>query len=166
MWCVKGANFGLTSNVGLDLPPHVLPADGRAAFDHTHLHEMPHTGGVQRHERIPWQQLLGKVVPRERVHVVAAQAKRHLRQIVGAETEEVRVRKDRIGTQRRTRDLAHRADHDLELTRKFLSRLCLTDRLFGQPTQVRQLGGGADQGDHDLRSGVYQLFLAGNRRLH
>ena len=56
-----------------------------------------------------------QVVGQERVDVVAAVAERHLRQVVGAEAEEVGRLADLVGGQRSPRNLDHRADQDVEL---------------------------------------------------
>jgi len=71
-----------------------------ATLRHAHRHQLTHSADIQTLERIAMQNFLTQVVRQERVDVVSTVTKRHLRQVVGAETEEVRMLGDLISRQR------------------------------------------------------------------
>jgi hypothetical protein len=89
-----------------------------AALLDAHLDQLAHARLVEALERvddgrISWARYSGRNAP----DVVAAVAERQLRQVVGAEAEEVGDLGDLVGGDRRPRDLDHRADLDIELGR-------------------------------------------------
>ena len=111
---------------------------------------------VDRRERILLEDLLVLVDPQELADVVAREAERHLRQVVGAEREELRFLRDLIGGHRAARHLDHRADQILDLDALRLHRLggdAIDDRLL-----IAQLLHEADQRNHDFRDDL-QPFL-------
>ena len=89
----------------------------RAALLARHVDQLTDARRVERLERVDHQDFLRQVVGQEGIDVVAAEAERHLREVVGAEAEEVRLLGDFVGRQRRTRNFDHRADQDIELGR-------------------------------------------------
>src|SRR3954449_8432680 len=80
--------------------------------------------------------------------VIARQAERGLRQIVGAKREEFRLQRQLIGEQRGTRQLDHRSEIELHDAAETLEGLVrdLVDDLAHYP----QLGGAERERDHDL----------------
>ena len=102
---------------------------------------------------------LRDVVGQELAGVVAAQAERHLRQVVRAEREEVRGAGDFVGAQRGTRHLDHRADQIVR--RGALGGDDLGADVRHALAQNLQFPFVADQRDHDLR----QHGQAGARQL-
>jgi hypothetical protein len=71
--------------------------------------------------------------------VVTRVAERELRQVVGAEAEEVGDLRDLVGGDRRTRDLDHGADLDLDATGEIERLPRLADRLLAQLAEHREL---------------------------
>src|SRR6516162_5581822 len=65
---------------------------------------------VERHERIDWQNSLCRIDAEKARRVVAADAERRLRQVVGAERKKLRRLRDLPGLERRTRQLDHGPD--------------------------------------------------------
>ena len=61
----------------------------RTALLDTHLYELANAGRIKRLEGVARQNLFAEVIGQKRVDVVAAVAERHLREVVGAEAEEV-----------------------------------------------------------------------------
>ena len=84
--------------------------------------------------------------------------KRHLRQVVRAEAEELRRLGHLVGRQRRARQLDHRADQVVELLELVL-RLHLDDDAVNDLLLVVEFGLGAGDRDHDLRQDVLDLLV-------
>ena len=103
---------------------------------------------VQRHERIVGQQALRRIGAKERRRVVARQAERRLRQVVGAEGEELGALGDLAGPERRARQFDHRADLIRHRDARFLGHLLghVVDDLLDQV----KLGPPHHQRHHDL----------------
>ena len=113
-----------------------------------HLHELTDARRIQRLERIALQDLLLLVDAQELADVVAREAERHLRQVVGAEREELRFGRHLVRGQRAARHFDHRADEVLHLDAVLLDRLrrdAIDDRLL-----IAQLLHVPDERDHDL----------------
>src|SRR5690606_17885386 len=115
----------LAADAELELAVH------RAALLDRHGYELADTGGVERLERVLFENLAREIVGEERVDVVAAEAERHLGEVVGAEAEEVGLGRHLVGREGRAGDLDHRADEDWQLAGELLGRLGLFDRLLG-----------------------------------
>ena len=75
-----------------------------AAFGYGHFNELANSSRIERLEGIAGEQFLLEIVGQKRVHVVAAEAERHLREVVGAEAEEVGRLADLVRGQRGTRN--------------------------------------------------------------
>ena len=89
------------------------PRLGRPATLGADPHEFTDAGLVDGVERIGLQQALLEVLRHHpALDVVTAESERQLREVVGAEAEEVRHLGDLVGTHRCTRRLDHRADGD------------------------------------------------------
>ena len=86
----------------------------RPALD-ADLDHLADTFLVEHREGIVREQLLLEVEGQELADVVPAVAEGHLRQVVGAEREEVRVLGELVGDQRRARHLDHGADRVRDL---------------------------------------------------
>src|SRR6187455_1336838 len=99
---------------------------------------------VERHERIGRQDAFGGIDAEEARGVVAADAESGLRQVVGAEGEELGAGGDLAGLERRARQFDHRADLIFDLA----------------------LGLGGDRLRHriDARLDEIKLRLAGDER--
>ena len=67
------------------------------------LNELAHAFDIERHKRIARDHALAQIVVQEHAGIVAANADGGLRQIVGAEGEELRRLGDVAGAQRRAR---------------------------------------------------------------
>ena len=80
-----------------------------------HLHQLADADGIQTGERVGFVDLVRIIRRQELACIVAREAERHLRQVVGAEAEELCFLGDLVRRKRRARDLDHRADLILEL---------------------------------------------------
>ena len=114
-----------------------------------HLDEAADAGLIQLGERIGLIDLAVIVGSEELARVVTAEAEGHLRQVVGAEGEELGLLGDGIRGQSRARDLDHGADLVVHVAADVLDDL-LGD-LVNDGLDVSQLLDLADQRDHDLR---------------
>ena len=84
-------------------------------------HQVADAAGVQGLEGVLLQHAVLEVVRQElALRVVAGEAKRSLRQVVGAEGEEVGLPRDLVGSDAGARELDHRAAEVLHLRRFFL----------------------------------------------
>ena len=121
---------------------------GGAAHFGGHLHQLADALLVEVGERIGLVDLVVVVGVEELAGVVAAEAERHLGQVVGAEGEELGLGGDLVGGQSGARDLDHGADVVLHVD----AGLC--DQLVGggghDVLDELQLLDLADQRDHDL----------------
>ncbi len=119
-----------------------------AALEHRFADELAHTVAVQNLERVVLQDALFEVDGQELRDVVAREAQRHLRQVVGSEREELRHFGDLVGRHGGARHLDHRADHVFDLV------VALGKDLLGRPVDdvllVAQLLMIAHQRHHDL----------------
>src|SRR3954452_4831436 len=78
------------------------------------LHQFTNPVAVDRLERVALEQALFEVGGHHpALDIVAAEPERHLREVVGAEGEEVGLLGDGVGAQGGTRRLDHRADRDV-----------------------------------------------------
>ena len=109
------------------------------------------------------QNPLGQVRLDEVARVVAAEAERGLRQVVGAEAEELGVLGDLVRGQRSARNLDHRADLVMHGPARFGEDLLgsVHDNLL----LVLKFLVVADQRNHDLRDRVHALLRALHGRL-
>ena len=132
---------------------------GLLAESNRHIHQFADACLVQSRKRIGFVNLVLVVRRQEFARVVTRETEGHLRQIVGAEAEELRLFGDLVGGERRSRDLDHGADFVFEaalaLFDEFVRRG--NDDLFHE----RQFLDFARQGDHDLGNDVPvgMLFL-------
>ena len=117
-----------------------------------HLHQLADADGIQTREGIGFVDLVRIVRGQELAGIVTREAERHLRQVVGAEAEELRFLGNIVRRERRTRDLDHRADLILELDVCFLDDL--VRRLDDDILDELHLLGFARQRDHDLGNDV------------
>jgi hypothetical protein len=85
-----------------DPPLRPRPAELDAGVD-----ELADALAVEELERVRRQHLLLQVIGDEAADVVAREAERHLREVVGPEREELRGLGDLVGGERRPRDLRH-----------------------------------------------------------
>src|SRR3954447_12963628 len=99
----------LAANAELEAIAHLPPAVGRDA------NELTDAFAVDRDERVDRQNALRLVRAEEARGVVARNAERGLRQIVGAEREELRGLADLAGLETRARQLDHGADLVVDL---------------------------------------------------
>src|SRR5206468_6094502 len=107
-------------------------------------HEVADAVLVEHLERVPLEDSVLEVVREELAFgVVAREAERRLREVVRAEGEEVRLRRDLVGAQRGARELDHRPAQVLD------GRLLRGDTL-GEVAEPRELLAEADQRVHDL----------------
>src|ERR1700710_636994 len=98
--------------------PAVLAADTELEIDlrlasepRAHPHELPDARRVDRLERRTVEDLHLDIAREDlALDVVAAEAERRLREVVGPEREEVGLLSDRVGEETRPRELDHRAD--------------------------------------------------------
>ena len=124
---------------------------GLAALRDAQLDQATDATDIQRLERIRRQELLREVVAQERADVIAREAKGHLRQVVGAEAEEVRGLGDLVGRHGGAGHLDHRADLDVQARLVILGLLDLRDHGLALRPQRHELLLRANQRDHDLR---------------
>ena len=123
-------------------------AGGLTQLD-SHIHQLAHTLLVQVGERIGLVDLLVVVIAEELTGVIAAEAEGHLRQVIRAEAEEVRLLGDLVGRERGARDLDHRADVVLHVHASiFNQRVRRADNDVLDELELLAL---ADQRDHDVR---------------
>ena len=114
-----------------------------------HLHELADAVDVQVLERVVLVNLRIVVRAEELRCVVTAEAEGHLRQVVRAEAEEVRLLGDLVGRERGARDLDHRADVVLHVHASiFNQRVRRADNDVLDELELLAL---ADQRDHDVR---------------
>src|SRR4029077_17370010 len=78
-----------------------------AASFHGNLHQLAHALLIDRGKRIAFYDFQFGVVRQKRTAVVAAHAERGLSEIVGAETEELRLAGDLVRRQRASRHFDH-----------------------------------------------------------
>src|ERR1019366_339491 len=126
--------------------------DGRtrlAAFFDGHLEQLPNAFAIEHRERVLLQNALRKIGRQELVNVVTRETEGGLREIVGAEAEELGFFGDLIGNQRCSWQLDHGSHQVFDLV------LLLGKYLFRHPTHdgglVRHLVQSAGERDHDLR---------------
>ena len=122
---------------------------GRAAGLDSHSHERPNAGLIKGGKGIFRQDLLVNVLQQEALlSIITRDAEGHLRQVVGAEGEELRHLGDLAGGQGRARDLDHRAELIVDINALFrhdLLGLVQEGRLLN--LQLVDMRG---QRDHDL----------------
>src|SRR5690606_32753525 len=94
----------LAANAELDVWPGRPATLGREAY------ELADPGDIEADEGVAWVDALLDIDAEELRGVVARNAERRLRQVVGAEGEEPRLLGDFAGHQRGARQLDHRAD--------------------------------------------------------
>ncbi len=133
------------------------------------LDQFADSGLVDGLERVALQQPLFEVGRHHpALDVVAAEAERHLREVVGAEAEEVRLLGDLVGPERGSWRLDHRADRDLRLLLHPLGGV--GDLVLHPAPRERELLAGHGQRDHDLDDRVLplrpQLGGGGQERPH
>lgn len=130
-----------------------------------HLHQLTHTDDVKAGKRIGFVDLVRIVCGQELAGVVAREAERHLREVVGAEAEELRFLGDLVRRERRAGDLDHRADLILELDVHLLDDRIrrLDDDILDELHLLRF----ARERDHDLGDDVpvRMLLLDADGRL-
>src|SRR5207244_4638860 len=95
---------GLAADAEFEVGPLLSTAFGRD------LHELTDAGLVDRGEWIPLHDFQLLIRGQERAGIIAAHAERGLRQVVGAEAEELPVLRDLLGQERAARHFNHRAD--------------------------------------------------------
>src|SRR5208283_1549131 len=84
----------LAANAELDIGTRL------AALLNRDLHQLADTHLVNRLKRVAFDNFQLLILRQERTAIIAAHAERRLRQIVGAEAEELRVLRDLVGAQR------------------------------------------------------------------
>ena len=131
------------------------------------LHQLPDAVLVDGVERIPLQQSELEITRHHTTfHVVTTQAERHLREIVRAEAEEVRVFRKMVGTQRGPRRFDHGSNGDMgslgTLACRGVSRKVgeLAQHTFDPASRQCQLVGGDGEGNHHFHDRLESL--AGN----
>ena len=125
---------------------------GLAAELNGHLHKFADADRIQTGERIGLVDLILVVGGQELAGIVAREAERHLRQIVRAEAEELRLFGDLVGSKSCTRDLDHRADFILEVDARSLDHfVCSLDDDILHELHFLDLAG---ERDHDLGDDV------------
>ena len=120
-----------------------------AALDR-HPHHRPDTVAIEHLERVRGDDLLLDVARQEALlGIITRYAEDSLRQVVRAEREELRLRRDLVGDDAGARDLDHRAELEIDLGAAFLlHRLGDRHDLF---VEAVELSHRADQRHHDLR---------------
>jgi hypothetical protein len=91
-----------------------------ATFFDRNLHQLANAFAIDRHEGVSMHDAVFEVVPQELAGIVAAEAHRRLRQVVRAETEEVRGPRDVVGCHRRARHFDHGANRERDADVVFL----------------------------------------------
>ena len=128
-----------------------------------HLHQAPHARLVQRGKGVLLEDAGLQIRREEVVDVVARDAERGLRQIVGAEAEELGLLGDLVGGQGGARQLDHRAHHVVH------RRALLLEDLRGNAADNRRLVAhlfnGADERNHDLQVRLAAVLLHVDRGL-
>src|SRR5512133_1377649 len=123
---------------------------GLAAQPGAHAQHLPHARGVDRLERRAVEDLQVDVAGEDlALDVVAAEAQRGLREVVGAEGEEVGLLGDPVGQEACTRQLDHRPDR---VVGGVLHALLVGDALDVVAHEV-ELALVVDERDHDLEVG-------------
>ena len=129
-----------------------------------HIHQFADADLVEFRKRIGFVDLVRIVRGQEFAGVVTREAEGHLRQIVGAEAEELRLFRHLVRGERRARDLDHRADFVFEVALRFRDQFVrrFDDDLFDE----RKFFHFAGERDHDLGNDVPigMLFLDADRR--
>mgnify|MGYP005779409487 CR=1 FL=1 len=110
----------------------------------SHLHELADADRIETGERIGFIDLVRVVCGQELAGIVAREAERHLREVVGAEAEKLCLFCDLVGGERRAGDLDHRTDFVMKL-------------------DVRLLDDGVSRLDDDILDELHFLRLAGER---
>ena len=138
---------------------------GLAAALGPEVHELADAALVDRLERVALEQALLEV---RRHHpaldVVTAEPERHLREVVGAEREEVGLFGDLVGADRRPRRLDHRADDHVRLLLQTLAGAF--DLLLDPGAGEVQFFTGDGQRDHHLDDRVLAALAQVGGRLH
>src|SRR5207247_907275 len=128
------------------------------------LDELPDALLIENREGVERQEPFLKIVREERRDIVAAVPERHLREVVGAEGEELGGLRDLVGEQRRPRHLDHGPDEILHRDPH------LRDDAVGDLLRLRvgelHLADGAGQRDHDLGLDRHARGRRRARRLH
>ena len=119
------------------------------AFLDRDLHELADAGLIERGERVLLEDLVLDVRHEEVAHVVAADAERHLREVVRAEAEELGALRDFIRRERAARHFDHGADQVVEL-HLLLRHHLLRDAMDDLGLEIELLLE-PDERDHDLR---------------
>ncbi len=135
---------GLTAVLAAD-PDLELGLGGPAAA-HAEFDQRADALGIEDRERIVGQNAAVDVRRQEAAGVIARQAERGLREVVGAEREEVGVLGDAVGDHARARQLDHRADG----VRDPGARERLVHRGDDERAQPPELLGVHHERDHDL----------------
>ena len=125
---------------------------GRFAHLDRHVHQLAHADLVELRERIGFVDLVLVVRRQELARIVTREAEGHLRQIVGAEAEELRLFRHLVGGERHAGDLDHRADFVLEIDAALLDQL--VRNVHDDLSDKRELFDFAGQRDHDLGNDV------------
>ena len=111
---------------------------------------------IQRRERILLQDALVDICREDLVHVIARKAESGLRQIVGAEREELRFLRNLVRHQRRARQLDHRTNQVVDFRSLFF------EYVVGHPPHnrclVRHFFHRGNQGNHDLGEHLHALL--------
>ena len=135
---------------------------GGAAFFDGELHHFAYPFHVDGHEGVFRQNTRFDIFRQELARVVARQAEHRLRQVVGAEAEEVRDLGDFARLHGRARQFDHRADAISNRLPRF------REHRFRHPIHLGsgyfQLFFGGDQRDHDLRMRGVAGFLGDGER--
>ena len=130
----------------------VQSGTGRLAEFDSHIHQFAHTDLVQLCKRIEFVDLVIIVGLQELARIVTGETEGHLRQIVGAEAEELRFFCDLVRSKSRAGDLDHRADFVFEVASAFLDQL--VSRFHDELLDEGELLHFAGERDHDLGNDV------------
>ena len=125
---------------------------GRSAQLDRHLHQLADADGVQTSEGIGLVDLVRIVCRKELAGIVTGEAKRHLREVVGAEAEELRFLRDLVCGERSARDLDHRTNFIVKLDVRLFDDL--VRRLDDDVLDELHFLCLARQRDHDLGNDV------------
>ena len=137
---------GIAAVLAADAELEVGP--GLAAPGHGGLHELAHAGLVDRGEGVLLHDFELGVVREERAGVVARHAEAGLREVVGAEAEELGGLGNFVGGERAARDLDHGANRVVDL--HLLLRHDLTGHAVHDLHLQVEFPLEADERDHDL----------------
>ncbi len=134
-----------------------------ASLGYGHLHQLPNARLVEGGEGVLFEDAELEIRGQEVVDVVARDAEGGLREIVGAEREELGLFGDLIGSQSGARQLDHGAHHVVDLG------LLLREDLVGDAANdgglVAHLLDGPDERNHDLGMRIAALQLDRDRGL-